>query len=67
MANTASAVAALQAAGSDIQKLTKAIQEATFLDNIPGEDRQALRGEGAWQQQQPWAGGVCSFHWFMKC
>lgn len=38
------AVAAFAAAGSDIDALTSAIGEASYLDTQPGEDRQKLRG-----------------------
>lgn len=38
------AVAALQAAGEDIDALITAVGKAKFLDEIPGEDRQKLRG-----------------------
>jgi hypothetical protein len=41
---TAAAVQALLAAGDNRQALKDAILKATFLDNIPGEDRQKLRG-----------------------
>ncbi|KAF6263193.1 hypothetical protein COO60DRAFT_1470403 [Scenedesmus sp. NREL 46B-D3] len=37
------AVAALQAAGEDIDALITAVGKANFLDEIPGEDRQKLR------------------------
>jgi hypothetical protein len=40
------AVAALQAAGEDIDALITAVGKAKFLDEIPGEERQKLRGEG---------------------
>jgi hypothetical protein len=40
-----SAVAALQAAGEDIDALITAVGKAKFLDEIPGEDRQKLRGQ----------------------
>jgi hypothetical protein len=40
------AVAALQAAGEDIDALITAVGKAKFLDEIPGKDRQKLRGEG---------------------
>jgi hypothetical protein len=39
-----SAVALLKAAGDDIDALSQAIIKAEFLDTIPGEDRQKLRG-----------------------
>jgi hypothetical protein len=39
-----SAVALLKAAGDDIDALSQAIIKAEFLDYIPGEDRQKLRG-----------------------
>jgi hypothetical protein len=39
-----SAVALLKSAGDDIDALSQAIIKAEFLDNIPGEDRQKLRG-----------------------
>jgi hypothetical protein len=45
MPDAAAAVAALQAAGKDVQKLLQAIESASFLDEIPGEDRQRLRGK----------------------
>ena len=38
------AIAAFAAAGNDIDALEKAIEEASFLDATPGEDRQKLRG-----------------------
>lgn len=44
--DTATVVAALQAA-KDVPGLEKAITDASFLDAIPGEDRQKLRGP-AW-------------------
>ena len=44
MPDVAAAVAALQAAGKDVNKLMKAIESASFLDETPGEDRQKLRG-----------------------
>ena len=39
------AIAAFAAAGNDIDALEKAIEEASYLDASPGEDRQKLRGE----------------------
>lgn len=47
--DTASAVAALQAAsaGDDTNALADAIINASFLDQTPGEDRQKLRGASA--------------------
>jgi len=38
------AIAAFAAAGNDIDALEKAIEEASYLDATPGEDRQKLRG-----------------------
>jgi hypothetical protein len=43
-ADTQSAVAALVAA-KDISSLEHAIAAASFLDGVPGDDRQKLRGE----------------------
>lgn len=42
--DVAAAVAALHAAGNDMEALTEAIEQAAFLGDIPGEDRQKLRG-----------------------
>jgi hypothetical protein len=42
--DTNSAVALLKAAGDDIDALSEAIIKTSFLDSIPGEDRQRLRG-----------------------
>lgn len=42
-ANVQAAVAALKNAG-DVEGLASAIDHAAFLDAIPGEDRQKLRG-----------------------
>ena len=42
----AAAVASLTAAGGDVDALAAAISKATFLDEAPGDGRQALRGEG---------------------
>lgn len=39
-----SAVALLKAAGDEINALSEAIINSSFLDNTPGEDRQKLRG-----------------------
>ncbi len=47
MVHGAAAVAALQAAGDDVEALTEAIQAASWIDAVPGEDRQKLRGEMA--------------------
>jgi acyl-CoA-binding protein len=41
----ASAVAALEAAGTDLDALAAAIKAASFLDETPGSARQALRGK----------------------
>ena len=41
---TDQAVEALKAAGDSIPKLEAAIEAASFLDAIPGDDRQMLRG-----------------------
>ena len=38
------AIAAFAAAGNDIDALEKAIEEASYLDATPGEERQKLRG-----------------------
>lgn len=43
--DTASTIAALQAAGDDLDALANAIIQASYLDEIPGEDRQKLRGK----------------------
>src|SRR5690349_13271705 len=43
--DNAATVAALHSAGDDIQALADAIIKAAFLDGVPGEDRQKLRGE----------------------
>ena len=43
-ADTATALAALAAAGTDKEALSTAIKAASFLDETPGEDRQKLRG-----------------------
>ncbi len=43
--DTAATVAALQAAGDNVDALANAIIQASYLDDIPGEDRQKLRGE----------------------
>jgi hypothetical protein len=50
-ASPAAALAALHAAGDDLEALTEAVEGATFLDALPGEDRQKLRGE--WQPRRP--------------
>ena len=39
------AVAGFAAAGNDLDALSAAIEKASFLDSIPGEERQKLRGE----------------------
>lgn len=44
MPDARSAVADLVAAGNDPDALADAIVNAGFLDDIPGEDRQKLRG-----------------------
>lgn len=44
MPDLASAVSALDNAGQSIQNLESAINGASFLDEIPGEERQKLRG-----------------------
>ena len=41
------AVAAFAAAGNDPDALSAAIDQAKFLDNVPGEERQKLRGASA--------------------
>ncbi len=38
------AVAGLAAAGNDTDALQKAIEEASYLEATPGDDRQKLRG-----------------------
>lgn len=43
--DNAATVAALQTAGDDIQALADALIKAAYLDGVPGEDRQKLRGE----------------------
>ena len=43
--DASTAVAALVAA-KDIEALEAAIEQSSFLDNTPGEDRQKLRGAG---------------------
>lgn len=43
--DAAACVAALTAAGSDVDTLTAAIARSTALDATPGDGRQALRGE----------------------
>ncbi len=43
--DAAAAVAALHAAGDDVEALTEAITAAGWLDAHPGDDRQKLRGE----------------------
>jgi hypothetical protein len=40
------AVAALHAAGDDLEALREAIAAAAFLDATPGDARQKLRGAG---------------------
>lgn len=45
MPDARSAVADLVAAGNDPSALADAIVNAGFLDDIPGEDRQKLRGK----------------------
>eukprot|EP00879_Flechtneria_rotunda_P005328 GHRR01005615.1.p1 GENE.GHRR01005615.1~~GHRR01005615.1.p1 ORF type:complete len:196 (+),score=69.96 GHRR01005615.1:221-808(+) len=42
-ADTAASVASLAAAGDDLEALAEAIIKASFLDKVPGEDRQKLR------------------------
>ena len=44
MEDPQSAVAAIVAASNDTEALAAAIKEACFLEAIPGEDRQKLRG-----------------------
>ena len=44
MMTVSPAIAAFAAAGNDIDALEKAIEEASYLDATPGEDRQKLRG-----------------------
>jgi len=39
------AAASLHAAGDDVDALVEAIAAASFLDTMPGEYRQKLRGE----------------------
>ena len=41
-------VAALAAAGNDVEALEQAIKAASHLDEKPGDDRQKLRGEAVW-------------------
>ena len=64
-----SAVSLLKAAGDDIDALSQAIIKASFLDDIPGEDRQKLRGEGprwaavmlaCWASMSAWCAGGMS-------
>jgi hypothetical protein len=43
--DAAAAVAALTAAGSDVDALAAAIARGAALDATPGDGRQALRGE----------------------
>lgn len=45
MPDARSAIADLISAGNDLDALAEAIQNAGFLDEIPGEDRQKLRGK----------------------
>lgn len=45
MVDQKSAVEALVAAGNNVEALISAIEQASFLDAIPGEDRQKLRGK----------------------
>jgi hypothetical protein len=53
------AVAALQAAGEDIDALITAVGKAKFLDEIPGDDRQKLRGECASAASPTWCFQDC--------
>jgi hypothetical protein len=43
-ADISAALASLHAAGDDLEALTEALERAAFLDGIPGDDRQKLRG-----------------------
>lgn len=43
-ANAEQAVAALHAAGDDMEALAEALQRAAFLETMPGDSRQKLRG-----------------------
>ena len=43
-ADASTALAGLHAAGDDIEALSEAIEKAGFLDAVPGDDRQKLRG-----------------------
>ena len=45
MPDASAAVKALDAAGKDTEALSEAISFAAFLDDVPGEDRQKLRGK----------------------
>lgn len=38
------AVAKLEAAGTDLSRLSAALNETKFLENIPGDHRQKFRG-----------------------
>lgn len=42
--DVATALAAI-AAANDVDTLDKALQDASFIDNTPGDDRQKYRGE----------------------
>jgi hypothetical protein len=42
--DASAALAALHAAGDDLEALAEAIERASFLDATPGDDRQKLRG-----------------------
>jgi hypothetical protein len=46
MPDAEAAAKSLAAAGNDTDLLKEAITAASFLDEIPGEDRQKLRGVG---------------------
>ncbi len=48
MPDARSAIADLISAGNDLDALAEAIVNAGFLDDIPGEDRQKLRGDFLW-------------------
>lgn len=45
MPHADSALAGIAAAGNDPEALAEAIEQASFLDATPGEDRQKLRGK----------------------
>ncbi len=68
--DTDAAVSALHAAGDDIEALVEAIEQASFLDDIPGEDRQKLRGECSGREswgQRGWGGPQVHLHMLQVC